>query len=77
MMLSENWPEDLKTEIRRRRLQMLKHAAFDFTEQALPRRSPWRAPSYYHWMETWSEKAKEYIADGVSKGAFVRQSEWA
>ena len=71
-MLSENWAEDLKTDIRRRRLDALKRCNIDFKAvfPSRPRRSPWQAPSYFHWMETWSEMHAEVvnnIEEGVAR----------
>ena len=69
-MTSEQWIEDLKTDIRRRRLDALKRTRFD-VPKVKTRNWPWQAPSYYHWMETWSENAKEQIASAIAKGMFA------
>ena len=68
-MTSDKWIEELKTDIRRRRLEALKKTKFAIPEVKSQKR-PWQAPSYYHWMETWSEKAEGQIASAITKGVY-------
>lgn len=67
-MASDKWIEDLKTDIRRRRLEALKKSTFIIPEMKC-QTAPWRAPSYYRWMESWSEKAEGQITSAILKGA--------
>ncbi|KIP10351.1 hypothetical protein PHLGIDRAFT_239316 [Phlebiopsis gigantea 11061_1 CR5-6] len=73
-MTSEQWIEDIKTSIRRRRLDALKRTSFD-VPKVETRNWPWQAPSYYRWMATWSEDAKVQIASAIAKGAAGRYRE--
>lgn len=70
-MPSTPWVEDLKRDVRLRRLKLLEARATLEGREAHEGdwKRPWRELSYYHWMETWSKKAQAQIDIGIARGA--------
>ncbi|GJE87531.1 lipase family protein [Phanerochaete sordida] len=70
-MTSGHWAEELKRDIRRKRLELLKARGplGGGSAQTEGWKRPWRELSYYHWMETWSKKAEAQIRVGIATGA--------
>lgn len=66
--MEKTWVTDLKNEIRSKRLGALSSRMVD-NDAWPPFKRPWQAPSYFHWMERWSEKAKPQISMAIAKGA--------
>ncbi|EKM59890.1 uncharacterized protein PHACADRAFT_170488 [Phanerochaete carnosa HHB-10118-sp] len=70
-MSSGHWAEDLKRDIRRKQLELLKTSEPFKAKGAQTGawKRPWQVLSYYHWMEKWSKKAEAQIGVGIARGA--------